>query len=263
MPLFAANLTMMFNEHPFLERFEAASKAGFTAVEYLFPYDYPAADLAMELEKHQLTQVLFNTPAGDWDAGERGLASIPGREQEFIDGIGMALEYAETLNCPRIHAMAGILPANANRTQRHNLYLRNLEAAARLCAEAGRELLIEPINPINMPGYFLNDFRQSCEVIDSLRQLNVTVMLQFDLFHCARIHGDVATWLTRCKDYTGHFQIAGIPDRHEPDVGELAYLDILNEIVELGQGNFAIGCEYIPQGLTTDGLQWLSTARSI
>ncbi len=261
--LFAANLTMMFTEHPFMGRFEAASKAGFTAVEYLFPYDYAAEDIAAELHKHQLQQVLFNTPAGDWDAGERGLATIPGREQEFLDGVATALQYAAALKCPRIHAMAGLFPDNADLAQRHELYLSNLEAAAKLCRTAAVDLLIEPINPINMPGYYLNDFKLSCDVIDTLKERGADVKLQFDLFHCARIHGDVAGWLKTCKDYTAHFQIAGVPERHEPDTGELPFPEILNTIKALGQEEFAIGCEYIPAGSTTDGLHWLAAARAV
>lgn len=257
MSLFAANLSMMFNEVDFMDRFNAASSAGFTAVEYLFPYDYPAQQLAEALQKNKLKQVLFNTPPGDWDAGERGLASVPGREQEFQDGIATAVEYAKVLQCPRIHAMAGLLPEDADKQQRTDTYLNNLKNAAKLCAADNIDLLIEPINPINMPGYFLNDFQQACDILDTLKADGATVKLQFDFFHCQRIYGEVPTWIETCKRHIAHFQIAGVPERHEPDVGELPYQEIMAAAAKHGFGDLAIGCEYIPAGRTEDGLGWL------
>lgn len=257
MTLFAANLSMMFNEHDFLDRFAAAANAGFTAVEYLFPYDYEANALAAQLTKHNLTQVLFNSPPGDWDAGERGLASLPGREQEFQNGIVKAIAYAKALKCPRIHAMAGLLNENADIRQHTDTYLTNLHAASRLCSAENIDLLIEPINPINMPGYFLNDFQQACDIIDTLKQQGSTVKLQFDFFHCQRIHGNVAAWIETCKSHIAHFQIAGVPDRHEPNVGELPYQEIIAAAAQHGFGKLAVGCEYIPAARTEDGLGWM------
>ena len=257
MSLFAANLSMMFNEVDFMDRFDAAAKAGFTAVEYLFPFAYNAEDLAAALHKNNLQQVLFNTPPGDWDAGERGLASAPGREQEFQDGIARAIEYAKVLKCPRIHAMAGLVPADADIQQRTDTYITNLKTAAKQCEEENIDLLIEPINPINMPGYFLNDFQQACDILDTLGSQGATVKLQFDFFHCQRIYGEVPKWIETCKRHIAHFQIAGVPERHEPDVGELPYKEIIAAAETHGFGDLAVGCEYIPAGRTEDGLGWL------
>jgi len=230
MQTFAANLSMQFTEHAFLQRFGAAADAGFSAVEYLFPYDYP---------------------------GERGIASLPGREQEFIDGIGLALEYAAALQCPRIHVMAGLINSTDDRQTRIDLYLQNLQRAQSLCAAADIELLIEPINPINMPGYLLDNFNEACGLIEKLQSLGTTVKLQFDIFHCKRIHDDVVDQLARCKAHIAHFQIAGTPDRHEPDNGDLPYRAILKAISDNGLEHLAMGCEYHPAGATVDGLGWL------
>jgi hydroxypyruvate isomerase len=256
MPLLAANLSMMFNEHDFFNRFEAAAKAGFSAVEYLFPYDHPADALTEQLQQHQLQQVLFNTVPGDWDSGERGLASLPGREQEFLDGISKAIEYAKTLKCPRVHAMAGLIIDNDSQTQQRDTYVKNIASAAKLCATDNIDLLIEPINPINMPGYFLNDFSQACTLLDEVNSTGLNAKLQFDFFHCQRIYGDVPAWIKKCKHHIAHFQIAGTPDRHEPDIGDLPYQKIIETVVSEGLGDLAIGCEYIPSAVTEDGLAW-------
>lgn len=256
MPLLAANLSMMFNEHEFLDRFKAASVAGFTAVEYLFPYDYTTQQLVEQLHANSLHQVLFNTVPGDWDAGERGLASLPGREQEFLDGVGKALDYATALNCPRIHAMAGLLGDETKRSAHTDIYIKNLSDALELCSAQQVDLLIEPINPINMPGYFLNDFQLACDILDQVNTGSYSAKLQFDFFHCQRIHGDVANWIEKCKRHIGHFQIAGTPDRHEPDTGDLPYRQIIAAAEQHGFDDLAIGCEYIPAARTEDGLQW-------
>lgn len=256
MPLFAANLSMMFTEYEFTDRFGAAANAGFSAVEYLFPYDYDAAELTDKLQSHKLQQVLFNTVPGDWDAGERGLASLPGREQEFLDGVAKAIEYAKALGCPRIHAMAGLIIDNDSRSKQHDCYLKGIAAAADLCHAESIDLLIEPINPINMPGYFLNDFTQACDILDTLTADGHPARLQFDFFHCQRIHGDVPAWIKKCKRHIAHFQIAGTPDRHEPDTGDLPYQAIVEAAQSEGLGELAIGCEYIPAGKTEDGLEW-------
>ncbi len=257
MPTFAANLTTMFNEVEFMDRFDHAQAAGFTAVEYLFPYAFAADDIAAKLSGCKLDQVLFNTPPGDWDNGERGLAAIAGREQDFLDGITTALAYAKTLNCPRIHPMAGLLLDPSKATQYRDTYAKNLAAAADLSAKANVDVLIEPINPINMPNYFINDFQLACDIIDELNQPNIK--LQFDIFHCHRMYGNVTEWLHKCSKYIAHFQIAGTPDRHEPDVGDLPYKEIFKVIGELGLDNLAVGCEYNPQHRSEDGLGWIKT----
>jgi hydroxypyruvate isomerase len=256
MPLLAANLSMMFNEHDFLDRFKAAADAGFSAVEYLFPYDFTAQEIAQQLQQNNLQQVLFNTVPGDWENGERGLASLPGREQEFLDGVGKALEYANVLNCPRIHAMAGLLDDDAKKPQHTETYISNLSQALAMCSAQQVDLLIEPINPINMPGYFLNDFQQACDILDQVNTADASAKLQFDFFHCQRIHGDVAKWIEKCKRHIAHFQIAGTPDRHEPDNGDLPYKEIIAAAELHGFGELAIGCEYVPAGRTEEGLAW-------
>lgn len=257
MPTLAANLTTMFNDVEFMERFDRAHAAGFTAVEYLFPYAYAADEIADRLLRCDLDQVLFNTPPGNWDNGERGLAAITGREQEFLDGIATSLEYAKTLNCPRIHPMAGLLLDASKATQYRDNYLNNLKAAADLCAIENVDLLIEPINPINMPNYFLNDFQMALDIIDELGEPNIR--LQFDIFHCHRMYGEVTGWLHKCRKSIAHFQIAGTPDRHEPDVGDLPYQDIFKVISEIGLSDLVIGCEYNPQQRTEDGLNWIKS----
>lgn len=257
MPIFAANLTTMFNEVDFMDRFGAASAAGFSAVEYLFPYAHAADQIANQLEAGKLEQVLFNTPPGDWDSGERGLAAVPGREQEFIDGIALALDYAATLKCPRIHPMAGLLVDKSQATKFRDVYVNNLQSAALLCEQHNVDLLIEPINSINMPNYFINDFQMACDIIDELGKPNIK--LQFDIFHCQRMYGEVKSWLKKCHPHIAHFQIAGTPERHEPDVGDLPYLDIFKEIQTLGLDHLAVGCEYIPQNGSADGLGWIKT----
>jgi len=257
MPVFAANLTTMFNEVEFMDRFERARSAGFTAVEYLFPYAFEAEAIAERLSKYELSQVLFNTPPGDWDNGERGLAAIPGREQEFKEGVATALSYAQILKCPRIHPMAGLLSDKSKATIYLDTYKNNLKTAADLCSQHNVDVLIEPINPINMPNYFINDFKMACDIIEELNEPNIK--LQFDIFHCQRLYGEVICWLQSCRQHIAHFQIAGTPDRHEPDVGDLPYQKIFKTISEIGLDKLAIGCEYNPQHQTEDGLGWIST----
>ncbi len=261
MPRFAANLSMMFTEYEFLDRFQAAANAGFEAVEFLFPYDWPKEELARRLEENNLQQVLFNLPPGDWEAGERGMACLPGREQEFRQSIDMALTYAHALNCPRLHCMAGLKPENTDYDQASECYKDNVTYAAGRCAKDGIELLIEPINPFDMPGFFLNDFAVAEQLIrDILATGQPAPGLQFDIYHCARIHGDVPAWLKQTCDLIAHFQIAGTPERHEPDRGNLDLEAILAEISNLSL-DFWIGCEYRPAGRTEDGLGWIKQVR--
>ena len=252
----AANLSMLFNEHAFMDRFAAAAKAGFKGVEYLFPYAYAADELRDALNKHQLEQVLFNLPPGDWDAGERGLASLPGREGEFRDSVIEGLRYAEALNCPRVHAMAGLLPEDADaatQSEHHATYIRNLRFAASEAAKVGREILIEPINTRDMPGFFLSRQAQAMAVLEELGATNLK--LQFDLYHCQIMEGDLIRHLERQFSAIGHVQIAGVPERHEPNVGEVHYPAIFERLSALGYRGW-VGCEYRPLADTRAGLGW-------
>ena len=244
----AANLSMLFNEHTFLDRFEAAGKAGFRGVEYLFPYAYAPETIRATLNDAGLEQVLFNLPPGDWEAGERGLASLPGREADFRDSVVEALRYAEMLNCPRVHAMAGLLPLGADEEthKAHQAtYIDNLRFAAAEAAKIGREILIEPINTRDMPGFFLSRQAHAMEVLAAVRADNLR--LQFDLYHCQIMDGDLTRHLERQFPTIGHVQIAGVPERHEPDVGEVYYPALLARLEELGYRGW-VGCEYRPAG---------------
>ena len=254
---FAANLSMMFTEHGFLDRFDAAEKAGFSGVEYLFPYDWPAQDLASRLKMHGLQQVLFNMPPGNWDAGERGISSLPGRETEFAENIEKAVSYTKILNPPRVHCMAGLRVASIAMQVQRAAYVTNLRRAAEAFAEIGVDVLVEPINPHDIPGYFLNDFGLALEIIDEVNRDSARpAKLQFDIYHCQRIHGDVPGWLEKCRDHTAHLQIAGTQDRHEPDHGNLP-LEPVMEAARALHPDLWIGCEYRPAARTEDGLGWL------
>ena len=256
MPRFAANLSMLYTEHAFADRFAAAARDGFSAVEYLFPYAYPAAELAQRLADHGLQQVLFNAPPGDWDAGERGLACLPGREAEFRTGIERALSYAQALHCPRVHLMAGLAPAGADRTRLRDTYLANLGWAAALAAAQNVDLLIEPINTRDMPGFFLNRQDEAHAIVQQVGAPNLKV--QMDLYHLQIVEGDVSTKLRQYlpSGRVGHLQIAGVPLRQEPDLGELNYPYLFQLIDELGYDGW-IGCEYRPRAGTSAGLGWL------
>jgi len=252
----AANLSMMFTEHAFLDRFEAAASAGFRAVEYLFPYAFEADELRRRLDAHGLSQALFNLPPGDWEAGERGLACLPGREEEFRQSVDLALSYAARLDCPRLHAMAGLLPdgADAATIQAHqDTYVRNLRFAAAACAKAGKTLLIEPINGRDMPGFFLSGQAQARAIVERVGADNLKV--QFDLYHCQIVEGDLIRTLEAQFAHIGHVQIAGVPQRHEPDRGEVNYGAVLRRLDELGYDGW-VGCEYRPAGETRAGLGW-------
>jgi 2-dehydrotetronate isomerase len=251
MPRFAANLTMMFNEVPFLDRFEAAAKAGFTAVEFLFPYAFPAEEIGKRLRANGLTQALFNLPPGNWDAGEKGFAALPERFADLKQSLHTALPYAEATGVKRVHLMAGI----ASRTDAKAIeaFYKSVAWSCEFFAPHGLDVVIEPINPRNVPGYFLNDFVFAHELINELKIANLK--LQFDIYHCQIIHGDVTMRLREMMPMTGHVQIASIPSRHEPDGEELNYPFIFAELDRLGYGGF-VGCEYNPRGKTTDGLGW-------
>lgn len=253
MPNLAANLSMLFGEHEFLERFEAAADAGFTAVEYLFPYDFSPAEIKAKLDQYGLTQALFNAPPGNWDAGERGIACIPGRETEFAEGINKALEYAAVLGNRRIHVMAGLKPENVAYEEARACYVSNLKMAACAAQSAGLTILVEPINNVDMPGYFVNFQEEGAELISEINEPNVR--LQFDCYHCQMMQGDVVATFRKLLPVIDHIQIAGVPGRHEPDIGELNYAYIIGEIDQAGYSGF-IGCEYKPRATTTEGLGW-------
>lgn len=265
MPRFAANLTMLYNEYAFPDRFAAAADDGFQAVEYLFPYAFEAHMLADRLADSGLQQVLFNAPPGHWDAGERGLACIPGREAEFREGFVQALTYAEVLSCPRIHVMAGLAPPGFERAHLQAVYESNLAWAAEQAAKAGRDVLIEPINTRDIPDFFLNRQDEAHRVVQAIGASNLKV--QFDLYHCQIVEGDVATKIRTQlpTGRVGHFQVAGVPERHEPDIGELncAYLfQVIDEVSAACGWDGWVGCEYRPSrgtaaDATTQGLGWM------
>jgi len=257
MPKFAANLSLMFTEVPFLQRFEAAARAGFTAVEFLFPYDHAPQEIAGELAAHRLKNVLFNLPPGDWNGGERGTAALPGREAEFRQGVARALDYAAVLGTTRLHAMAGILPTGASAEQRaacRATYIDNLRDAAAACEKQGVTLLIEPINQRDMPGYFLSLQHEAHAICAEVGAPNLKV--QMDLYHAQIMEGDLATKLRQYLPRIGHLQIAGVPERHEPDRGEVHYPYLFRLLDELGYDGW-IGCEYRPARGTVEGLGWL------
>lgn len=259
MPRFAANLSMLYPQHDFLARFAAAAADGFEAVEYSFPYDFSPQELKQQLSDNGLVQALFNAPPGNWVAGERGTASLPGRESEFRIGLERALDYASVLGNDRIHVMAGLLPSEALRERHQAVYLENLGYAAEQAAKAGITVLIEPINTRDMPGFFLNRQDQAHAVCKEVGAANLKV--QFDFYHCQIVEGDVISKLRRDFAEVGHIQIAGVPDRHEPDLGELNYAWLFEEIDRLGYSGW-IGCEYRPKGDTSEGLQWLRDWRA-
>jgi hydroxypyruvate isomerase len=259
-PHFAANLSLMYTEYPFLDRFAAAAADGFDAVEYLFPYTFEASQLAERLQAHGLKQVLFNAPAGDWDAGERGMACLVGRDEEFHRSVERALQYAVTLGCPRVHVMLGVPPSGADRAEARSTGVARLAWAAEQAAAVGVVVLMEPLNPRDMPGYLLSRQDQAHEIVQEVGAPNLKV--QMDLYHCQIVEGDLAT---KIREYlptgrVGHFQVAGVPERHEPDRGEVRYRHLFELLDELGYDGY-VGCEYHPEstqpGGTTAGLGWL------
>jgi hydroxypyruvate isomerase len=255
MPKFAANLTMMFNEVPFPQRFAAAAKAGFQGVEFLFPYDHAPHEVAQWLNENGLTNALFNMPPGDWANGERGLASLPGREAEFRAGVARALEYAQALGTRRLHAMAGLVPSGAERQRHRAVFIDNLRYAARELARHGITLLIEPINPRDMPGYFLSSQAEAHAIREAVGEPNLQV--QLDFYHAQIVEGDLAMGLRKHFAGVGHVQIASVPERHEPDEGEVNYAYLFRLLDEMGYEGW-VGCEYRPRGRTEDGLGWLA-----
>src|ERR1700689_3659583 len=251
MPRLAANLSMMFNEVPFLERFTAARKAGFEGVEFLFPYDFPAPELRSRIVGEGLTQVLFNMPPGDWSKNERGLAALPGRQLEFREGVKRALDYAATLECHRVHCMAGIIPAEVPLTTATAVYAANLSWAAEQARPAGVKLLIEPINHRDMPGSFLNTEGQGAAIVEAIGKDRIG--LQFDIYHVQTTEGDITKRMEQYMPLIDHMQIADVPARNEPGTGEIGWEYVFRRIDELGYMGW-VGCEYRPAGGTGAGL---------
>ena len=258
MPHFAANLSMMFTEVPFLDRFQAAAEAGFDAVEFLFPYDFSPADIAQRLQDNQLTQALFNLPPGNWERGERGLAALPGRQDDFRRAVEQAIPYIEATKVGRVHAMAGIVGQGEGDQKQHlAVYEENLAwASAQLARHTTHtiDVLIEPLNNRDVPDYLLNRTDQAVAILEGLAIDNLK--LQFDIYHCQIMEGDISKRLHRHLPYIGHVQIAGVPERHEPNIGELNYPYLFDQLDTLGYSGF-VGCEYHPQQGTVAGLSWL------
>jgi hydroxypyruvate isomerase len=246
---------MLFNEHEFLERFDAAAAAGFKGVEYLFPYAYPKEQLAEKLAQHRLIQVLHNLPAGDWAAGERGIACIPGRQGEFQDGVARALEYAKALGCKQLNCLAGIPPQDAPRDIVRETFVANLKFAAARLAEAGIRLLIEPCNTRDIPRFFLNRSQQALDVIREVGSSNL--FLQYDIYHMQVMEGDLAPTIERNLALIKHMQLADNPGRNEPGTGEINYPFLFGFIDRLGYDGW-IGCEYKPRAGTVPGLRWVT-----
>jgi hydroxypyruvate isomerase len=253
MPRFAANLSMMFNELPFMDRFAAAAKAGFKGVEFLFPYEYPAAEIRKRLNDNGLALALFNMPPGDWSKGERGLASLPGRQGEFRDGVKQALDYAGALGGKLVHCMAGIVPSGVPQVTAASLYAANLAWAAEHAMAAGVKLVIEPINHRDMPGYFLNTQAQGAAVVEAIGRDRLG--LQFDVYHVQTTEGDITKRMEQYMPVIAHMQIADVPARNEPGTGEIGWAFVFRRIDELGYRGW-VGCEYRPAGETLAGLGW-------
>jgi hydroxypyruvate isomerase len=249
MPRFAANLSLMFTEVPFLDRFEAAAVAGFKGVEFLFPYAFDIDDIRARLDAHGLQVVLFNLPPGHWDEGERGITALKGREDEFAAGVDLALRYADALGCPRVHAMAGLEPHGTDR----DVYVRNLTLAAEWARGEGVDVLIEPINTFDMPGYFLTTTEQARDVIAAVGSANLG--LQFDLYHRERMQGGVMAAISEFQPITRHYQCANPPDRSEPSCNVIDYAAVFLAIDATGFDGW-IGCEYRPNAGTVAGLGW-------
>ena len=250
MPKLAANLSMLFPELDFLERFAAARAAGFRYVEYQFPYAYTAAQLAESARAAGVEVVLHNLPAGDMAKGERGIACLPGREREFREGVERALEYAKAVACPRLNCIAGLAPADK---EHFDTLVANVRHAARRLGEARVQLVIEPINTRSVPGFFLSGSAQAIDVLNAAGEGNAS--LQYDVFHMQIMEGDLARTIERLLARIGHIQIADVPGRHEPGTGEINFDFLLRHLDTLGYSGW-VGCEYNPSGDTREGLRW-------
>ena len=259
MPQFAANLTMLFNEVPFLERFEKANKAGFKAVEFLFPYPFSASEIKQKLDQYQLKLVLHNLPAGDWDAGERGIACLPDRQAEFRDGVSKAIEYAKALGVNQVNCLAGKAPAGADLKILHSTFIENLRYAAQELKKANIRLLIEPINTFDIPGFFLNTTKQATHILEEVASDNLFV--QYDIYHAQRMEGELANTIEKNLAKIGHIQLADNPGRNEPGTGEINYAYLFKFLDRIGYQGW-IGCEYKPATTTEAGLDWIKQLNS-
>jgi len=253
MPRFSANLSMLFTEHDFLDRFDAAARAGFSGVEYVGPYDHPPEVVAARLKKNELSQVLFNLPPGDWGKGERGIAVLPDRIDEFRRGIDTAIAYAKALGCPQVNCLAGIAPADVDRAALEITFVANLSYAAARLKEAGIRLLIEPINLRDIPGFFLSTSRQALAIIDRVGSDNL--FLQYDIYHMQVMEGDLARTIEANLDRIAHIQLADNPGRHEPGTGEINYPFLHAHLDRIGYAGW-VGAEYRPKAGTEAGLGW-------
>ena len=254
MPQFAANLTMLFTEHEFLDRFEAAAKAGFKAVEFLFPYAYPVAELQQRLKALNLQLVLHNLPAGNWDAGDRGVACDPARVEEFRAGVARGIEYGTALGVPHLNCLAGKAPAGVDAQTLRNTFVANLRYAAAAFKKAGLNLLIEPINRFDIPGFYLNTTAQAISILDEVGADNAYV--QYDIYHAQRMEGELANTMSAQLARIGHIQLADNPGRNEPGTGEINYAFLFRHLDRIGYKGW-IGCEYKPAARTEDGLGWI------
>ena len=254
---FAANLSMMFNEVDFLDRFEAAAGAGFKGIEYLFPYDFEAKEIAGKLNSSGLKQVLFNTPAGDWDAGERGLACIPSRIEEFRDGVARAIDYAKVLECDQLHCMAGLTPEGVEAAELRSTYVENLRFASAEMERAGIRCLMEMINTRDIPGFYLNMSAQAEQIMEEVGSSNL--FIQYDIYHMQIMEGDLAPTMERLLPKIAHMQLADTPGRNEPGTGEINYPFIFAHLDAIGYKGW-IGCEYKPTTTTGAGLGWMKAA---
>jgi hydroxypyruvate isomerase len=259
MPRFAANLSMLYTEVPFLDRFERAARSGFDAVEFLFPYAFPAAEIKARLKANGLALALFNTSAGDWDGGERGFACNPARVEDWKRVVGQALEYATALGAPQVHCMAGKAPAGVSDASLRETYVSNLRHAAREFERAGLKAVIEPINAYDIPGYYLNRNDQALALMDEVGAPNL--FLQYDIYHAQRSEGELAATMEKHLPRIAHMQLADNPGRHEPGTGEINYPFLFEHIDRIGYKGF-IGCEYKPKGATEAGLGWFERARA-
>jgi len=259
MPKFAANLTMLFNEHEFLDRFEAAAKAGFEAVEFLFPYAWPVAELRQRLKAHGLKLVLHNLPAGNWEAGDRGIACDPARIDEFRAGVARGIEYGTALGVPHLNCLAGKAPAGVDAAVLRSTFVANLRYAAAELKKADLKLLIEPVNRFDIPGFYLNTTAQALAVLDEVGADNAYV--QYDIYHAQRMEGELANTMSAQLARIGHIQLADNPGRNEPGTGEINYAFLFRHLDRIGYKGW-IGCEYKHAARTEDGLGWIKALAS-
>lgn len=260
MPRFSANLSMLFTEHDFLDRFDAAARAGFAGVEYIGPYDYAPEVVAARLKKNGLSQVLFNLPPGDWGKGERGIAVLPDRIDEFRKSVDTAITYAKALGCPQVNCLAGIAPDGLSQSELEDVFVRNLTYAAKKLEEAGIRLLIEAINTRDIPGFFLTASRQALDIIDRVGSNNLWI--QYDIYHMQIMEGDLARTIEQNLGRIAHIQLADNPGRHEPGTGEINYPFLLQHLDRIGYSGW-VGAEYKPKGGTEAGLGWFKQMNSV